>query len=380
MTSLFVGLALFALFSLFLQKRAGRTPAQQQEDLRQLLERFAENPVLRPDPDHWWESEAVLNPAAVYAGGRVHLFYRAMGKDGMSRLGYAWSTDGIHFERLPYPVFEHENVARARSHYPNTSPARLTYDTINNESGGGWGGCEDPRGVVIDDRVYLTFNMFNGWDSMRVAYTSIAVDDLLAQRWAWDKSAYLCRDNRQKNWVLFPEKINGKFALFYNLDKGDPTRVHIAYLDNLDMKETPGPDEALDPHKLPDHVVAWHHRTRSAATPPVKTKYGWLLFYHAMDKDDPDRYKLGVMLLDLADPTKVLLRASKPILEPDAWYENDWKPGIIYATGAVAVDDDLFIYYGGGDKYIAAVKTSLPAFLNALKTHQQPSVSLFINK
>jgi len=42
-----------------------------------------------------------------------------------------------------------------------------------------WGGCEDPRAVKIDGRIYLTFNMFNGWNSMRVAFTSIAEKDLL---------------------------------------------------------------------------------------------------------------------------------------------------------------------------------------------------------
>src|SRR3990167_6360637 len=68
------------------------------------LFRAGENPVLRPDPTHWWESEAVFNPAAVYHAGRVHLFYRALGRDGISRIGYASSPDGVHFdERLPHP-------------------------------------------------------------------------------------------------------------------------------------------------------------------------------------------------------------------------------------------------------------------------------------
>ena len=84
--------------------------------------------------------------------------------------------------------------------------------------------------------------------------------------------------------------------------------------------------EAPDPQLLPNHIVAWHKRTRSAAAPPIKTKDGWLLLYHAMDKDDRDRYKLGALLLDLKDPEKILYRAQHPILEPDKWYENDWKP------------------------------------------------------
>jgi predicted GH43/DUF377 family glycosyl hydrolase len=335
-----------------------------------LIKKFEGNPIIEPTPYSFWESEAVFNPAAVVHNGRIHLFYRALGGDGMSRIGYTSSKDGIHFDgRLPYPVYVAENVATAMSHYPYTSPARLTYDTTLYASGGGWGGCEDPRAVKIDGRIYLTFNMFNGWNSMRVAFTSISEKDLEEKKWNWSNFVYLSHpDDRQKNWVLFPEKVNGKFAIFHNLDKGDHARVHIAYVDRLDMSQTPTQKEAPDPHTLPDHIVAWHHRTRSAAAPPIKTKDGWLLFYHAMDKDDPGRYKVGALLLDLKDPQKVLYRSSHPILEPDLWYENDWKPGIVYVSGAVVKDGTLFVYYGGGDKHVAVAYTGLDEFLKKLKT------------
>ncbi len=334
------------------------------------LKRAKHNPIIKPAPNSFWESEAVFNPGAVAHDGRVHLFYRALGGDGLSRIGYTSSKDGIHFdERLPYPVYVAENANEAKSHYPYTSPARFVYNPVLYASGGGWGGCEDPRAVKIDGRIYLTFNMFNGWESMRVAFTSIDGRDLLEKKWNWSKFAYLSRPgDRQKNWVLFPEKIDGKFALFHNLDKGDPSRVHIAYLDELDMHKTPSQKEAPDIHTLPDHKVAWHNRTRSASAPPLKTKDGWLLFYHAMDKDDPNRYKVGALLLDLKDPTKVLYRASRPVLEPDEWYENDWKPGIVYASGAVVKGGTLFLYYGGGDKHIAMAYINLEEFLRKLKS------------
>ena len=330
------------------------------------------NPIIRPISNSSWESEAVFNPATVLHGGRIHLFYRALGHDGMSRIGYMSSKDGINFEeRLPYPVFVAENIKEAKNHYPFTSPARLVYDTSLYLSGGGWGGCEDPRAVIINDRLYLTFNMFNGWESMRVAFTSIDIEDMKNKKWNWSKFSYLSRPgDRQKNWVLFPEKINGKFAIFHNLDKGDPSRVHVAYVDELDMYKTPSIKEAPDPHTLPDHVVAWHNRTRSASAPPIKTPDGWLLFYHAMDKDDPNRYKVGALLLDLKDPTKVLFRSSYPLLQPDEWYENDWKPGIVYASGAVIKDGVLFLYYGGGDKHIAVAYTNLKDFIHKLKNKE----------
>ncbi len=335
-----------------------------------LVKKFIGNPIIEPTEHSVWEGQAVFNPAAVVHDERIHLFYRALGSDGVSRIGYTSSSDGVHFEeRLPYPVYAAENIAEARKHYPYTSPARLVYNPTLFASGGGWGGSEDPRAVKIGDEIYITFNMFNGWDSMRVAYTSILGNDLTDRKWNWQKFQYLSRPgDRQKNWVLFPEKFNGKFALFYNLDKGDPTRVHIAYLDELDMYKAPSQKEAPDVHTLPDHPMAWHYRTRSACAPPIKTREGWLLFYHAMDKSDPNRYKVGALLLDLKDPTKVLYRAKNPLLEPDEWYENDWKPGIVYVSGAVVKDGILFLYYGGGDKRIAVAYANLEEFLYKLKS------------
>jgi predicted GH43/DUF377 family glycosyl hydrolase len=95
-----------------------------------------------------------------------------------------------------------------------------------------------------------------------------------------------------------------------------------------------------------------------------------------MDRNDPDRYKLGVLLLDSNDPTRVLYRSHYPILEPDEWYENDWKPGIIYASGAVVKGNTLFIYYGGGDKHIGVAYTNLDEFVNKLRRNEHAVFSI----
>ncbi|MFA5931997.1 MAG: hypothetical protein WC793_01305 [Candidatus Paceibacterota bacterium] len=347
------------------------------------LSKSLHNPIFKPT-SYAWESQAVFNPAVVSSGGRIHLFYRALGNDGISRIGYASSKDGINFDdRLFYPVYFLKNAEEIKEHWPFTSPSRPIYDAMLYASGGGWGGCEDPRTVLMDGNVHMTFNVFSGWNSMRVAVISIKEEDLFNKKWIWKNFSYLSRlGDRQKNWVLFPEKINGKFAIFHNLDKGDPSQVGVAFVNKLDNSETPMGSgvgsEAPDPQILPDHVVAWHKRTRSAAAPPIKTKDGWLLLYHAMDKDDGNRYKLGALLLDLKDPRKVLYRAAHPILEPDAWYENDWKPGIIYASGAIMIKDKLFVYYGGGDKYIGVASIPLNDLIDSMK--KNGSVKLEKNK
>ncbi len=334
------------------------------------LNRSHKNPILGPSKSHW-ESEAVFNPGAVVEGDRVHLFYRALGGDGVSRVGYASSSDGIHFDkRSSYPVYMPESEAElAKNHKPFTSPARLAYDRALYASGGGWGGCEDPRAVKINDRVYMTFNMFNGWYCIRVGLTSIRTKDLENENWKWNPLVYLSPNNqRHKNWVLFPEKINGKFALLHSLHHPEPDQICIEFVDDIE-KPLP-PFNSHDPQMVPDRLLGWHHRMRSVGPPPVKTKYGWLIFYHGMDKNDPNRYKLGAMLVDPNDPRKILYRSPYPILEPDEWYENDWKPGIIYASGAVVKEDTLFIYYGGGDKYVGVAYTNINDFVEKLKKNE----------
>lgn len=340
------------------------------QDTKVKLKKHVSNPIMSPS-FYPWESEAVFNPAAIFLGGFVHLFYRAMGADGISRIGYARSRDGVAFEdRLFHPIYFMPSVENMKSNWPYTSPARPLFDSNLYSSGGGWGGAEDPRVVMIDGILYVTLNIFNGWHSMRVAVMSIKEKDLLNQKFIWNDFSFLSHEgDRQKNWVLFPEKINGKFAVFHNLDMndGNPNRVGIAFTDELSTKDMPKGDGAPDPQRLPDRIIAWHKRTRSASCPPMKTKDGWLLLYHAMDKDGSDRYKLGAMLLDLKDPRKVIARSLHPILEPAEWYENDYKPGIIYASGAIIKDDKLFVYYGGGDKHVGLATVGLFELLTSIK-------------
>jgi len=323
------------------------------------LSRSIANPVLAPS-SNMWEAAAAFNPAALNLAGRTHLIYRAIGVDGVSRLGYASSADGVRFdERLPYPIYAAHDP---RSHLPRR------YDPVMYASGGSWGGCEDPRMVLIEGRVYITFNCFDGWDNLRIGLISIEANDLLNKKWNWYPQKILsATGTRNKNWILFPEKIDGKFALLHSIICDDENRVRIEYVDDLDTYD---PDKHLfespDPQQVPDRDIAWHYRTRSASTPPLRTDKGWLVFYHAMDRAQPNRYKVGALLLDVNDPTRVIARATRPVLEPDMPYENDGKPGIVYASGAVVRGETLYLYYGGGDRTTAVATTNLNEFVTAL--------------
>jgi predicted GH43/DUF377 family glycosyl hydrolase len=162
---------------------------------------------------------------------------------------------------------------------------------------------------------------------------------------------------------VFPEKINGQYAILHSLT---PT-ILIQYLDTLESNEI-----CIDSFYNPDNRdIYWDNWIRGAGPPPIKTSEGWLLLYHAMDRNDPDRYKIGAMILDLQDPTKVLYRSSGPLLEPDAVYENQGhKSGVVYACGAVVINDNLFVYYGGADTVLCAAKRNLNKLLHGIKNSQ----------
>ncbi len=347
---------------------------------RTKLHRFPKNPVLSPTLLEW-ESEAVFNPAAFCDNGRVHLLYRAMGPDGVSRIGYASSADGVHFdERLTYPVYTPSygiGLPQLKS-----SRGAEVYNTEANPSGGGWAGCEDPRAVVIEGKAYMSFVAFDGWNFVRQALTSISLEDLNQKNWQWRKPVLISHPRQtHKNWVIFPEKINGKYAILHGLSP----KIHIDYVDSLDDFDGDTFINSLPPaggggYHDEGRKQHWDTRVRGAGAPPIRTAMGWLLLYHANDKRDPGKYKLGAMLLDLDDPTEVIYRTSAPILEPQEWYENEGKPGVVYTCGAVIINENLVVYYGGGDKHIAVARANVAEFLEALSQDRAvPLVPVAIN-
>ena len=351
------GLFFYALFALL--RRIGLADRFRHLTRILRLTRASDNPLLRPT-HYQWESQAVMNPAAVKINGRTHLFYRAVGEDGVSRIGYAASNDGMHFDtRLPYAVFALRDMSEAKSVRLEEHPGLVA-------SGGSWSGVEDPRAVVIEDRVHLSFSAFSGWDSLRIGTTSIAVDDLSAGRFKWSTPVFLSPIAEvHKNWVIFPALINGKYAVLHGFESRN--KAAIAYLDSLDTEPNP-PIKSSAAFRGQANEGDWDHKVRGSGPPPILTDKGWLLLYHANDAKEGHRYKLGALLLDRADPSKVIARAPVPVLAPDAPYENEGaKAHVIYACGALVEGDTLTVYYGGADTVVCAATTSLSKLLKKLK-------------
>lgn len=191
------------------------------------------------------------------------------------------------------------------------------------------------------------------------------------KQWNWKKPALISPGGEiHKNWMLFPEKVNGKFAMLHSISPD----VLIDYFDTLEELEN-GERTIESRRDIRFRRGGWDSWIRGAGPPPIKTRIGWLLLYHAMDARDPNRYKLGAMILDARDPTKVLYRSARPILEPDADYENSgFKSGVVYSCGAVIKDGELYVYYGGGDSVTCVAMANIDQFLDDMKTHGTPKL------
>ncbi len=324
------------------------------------LVRLTQNPLITPKSAHYWESKATFNPAAVTIDGKVHLLYRAIGDNDVSVMGYAVSSDAITFDRLKEPAYIPRESFEGAPKRPQGGSTFHTSPFIS--GGGGWGGCEDPRLTQIENKLYLTYVAYNGWSEPRVALSSITVEDFVNHVWDWAKPVLVSPPGIvDKNAVIFPEKINGKYVILHRVYPN----ILVDFVDSLDFD---GNTFLTGEHKITPSRTGWDNRKIGAGAPPIKTKDGWLLIYHSVGEAEPGRYKMGAMLLDLQDPTKVLARTVQPILTPVDSLENEgWKAGVAYPCGAVVVDGDLYVYYGGADTVVCAAVANLDEFLSELK-------------
>lgn len=344
------------------------------------LEKAKENPLLSPRTYHAWEALATFNPTVFELDGKFHILYRAMGYDAISSVGYAVSTDGITIDKrydkpiyVPREPFEGVNGVEFDAH---STPRYM--------SGGGWGGCEDARATVINERLYILYAAFDGYNEPNVAISSISLDDFRNENWQkWDKPKLITnslistknpaatewtradRPNAQytgeKDAAVLPEKINGKYVIFHRIWPN----IVIDYVDSLDFD---GKTFLRGEHLIKIRPNMWDSAKVSLAATPIKTKEGWLMIYNAVDKRDPSKYKLGAMMLALDEPTKVLFRCTHQILEPVEHYENGGlKSGIVFSGGAIIKDGTLFVYYGGSDQHTCVATYNATEFIEKLK-------------
>jgi len=311
--------------------------------IKNSFQRYSKNPIIEQRPELSWEAKAVFNPAAVYADEKVHILYRAVSSDDTSQFGYASSKDGIHIdERLTEPVY----VPREKFE--------------KKYKPGSWSGCEDARLTRMGDEIYILYTAYNG-RVPRVALSSIKVSDFIIKKWKWKKPILISPPGKDdKDACIFPEKINNKYVIIHRLHHN----IYIDFVDDLNF----GEDKWLNDKNIliTPRKDKWDNLKIGVSCTPIKTLKGWLLLYHGVSAPGAI-YKVGALLLDLQNPQKVLARDEIPLMEPEMDYEkNGDVPNVVFPCGNVLIKDEIFIYYGGGDKVVGVAKIKLDTLLDKL--------------
>ena len=274
------------------------------------LQRHPANPILKPNPLNEWEALNVFNPGVIYHNGLFHMFYRAQGVDYVSRVGYAVSADGVHFNRLQQPLLTPQDEWETR-------------------------GVEDPRITLLTDeeRFVMAYT----------AYSPKGITPMFAESTnliTWRRIGPLITGEDNKDHVLFPRKVDGRYVSFHRR----PPSIWIAYSDDLQQWE----DFQVVMEPRPDN---WDSKRVGGGGVPIESEYGWLVLYHGYNHDHV--YRLGVCLLDLEDPGRVIARPKGFLLEPSETWELKGDVATVVFSGAnPVVAGTVYVYYGAADRVI----------------------------
>ena len=298
--------------------------------------RLSPEPILAPQGDRF-ESAGSFNPAVIKKSSHFVMLYRAQDSKGASSLGYAASTDGIHFVRRSEPVMSSE------APYENG------------------GGVEDPRLVKIGRIFYLTYTGYNNVDgagpTRKDAQLCMATStDLIHwQRQGVIMPAYKGSWNVgwTKSGAIVPRKIGGKYWMYYLADaRGQSSQMGVASSEDL-VHWT----DALDHPVLSSRAGSFDSQVVEPGPAPVITAKGIFLIYNGAD--DKLVYSTGWVLFDKQDPTKVLARSVEPIFRPGLeWEKVGQVPNVVFVEGLVHEKKRWLFYYGGADKYVGVATAS----------------------
>ena len=298
-----------------------------------MIERFSGNPIIRkehiPVP-----CNVVFNPAATLYKGEYILLLRVEGVEGKSMLWLAKSKDGIKFEIDKKPAL-----------FPSDQEPFKTYEKR---------GLEDPRITKMDDTYYIVYTAYSHY-SPRLA---------LAKTKDFEKFERigLISEPVNKNAVIFPKKFNEKFVRFDRpMARGIATWISYSY-DLIHWGDSKVVFETRPGYWDADRI--------GPGAPPIRTEKGWLLIYHGVKKTSAGPiYRLGVALLDIENPAKLIGRSEEPILSPTEYYERVGEvPNVVFTCGAILEKEgEIKIYYGAADTSICIVTAHVDDLLSVVK-------------
>ncbi len=298
---------------------------------RDVIHRWEGNPIISLE-DIPFRCNTVFNAAAVKFQGEYLLLIRVEDQCGRSIFTLAGSEDGLRFVVEPEPVM-----------MPATEEPFATYEAC---------GIEDPRITLLDGTYYVMYTAYSHYGP-RLALAR--TDDFRN----FTRIA-LISEPVNKDGALFPKKINGRYVRFDRPNVGATGNIWVSYSE--DLIHWGGSEVAMTTR--PDH---WDCARIGASAPPIETEHGWLEIYHGVKETAAGPiYRLGAVIFDLENPTRILGRAAIPILTPREQYERVGDIGnVVFSCGAILEEQtgELKMYYGAADTCICVGTAKLNAII-----------------
>ena len=308
-------------------------------DPRELFCRYEGNPILRALD--WPQMEnAVFNPGAVMFEGQTLLLVRVEDRTGISRLMVARSDDGY----TNWIIEPDRTLAPDQSHWAET-----------------WG-VEDPRITRIGDCYHI---VYTGYSSAGPLVCHARTTDFVS----FERLGVLVVPE-DKDAALFPRQINGRWAMLHRpVPSGTNLGIHIWLSRSPDLEHWGDPCPVIESRR----GGWWDANKVGLGPPPLETPAGWLVLYHGVRVTvSGSLYRLGVALLDLDHPERVVARGNEWIFGPAAPYEMAGDvPDVVFPCGWILDDDGdtLRMYYGAADSCVGVATGSLTDLLNYLFMH-----------
>ena len=313
----------------------------------ELFTRHSLNPIISPS-DLPYPCDCVCTPAAHIVGDDVLLLLRVIDQEGSSHITVARSKDGVTDWRIEdHPLIAPNDVS---ARWPLTH--RAEFDTSFEAFG-----SEDPRVVYLEDRGEYVI-AYTGYSSLGAGVCLATTTDFEhVNRFG----LVLAPNNKDAS--VFPRRIGGKYWMLHRPALGD--MEHIWLVESEDLIHWGRPWMIINERGGP----WWDGEKVGGGPPPIETPDGWLLIYHGVKGTSHGPiYRVGLALLDLEDPRKVIRRLPRWVFGPKEPYESTgFIPGVVFPTGTIIRGDDLHLYYGAADTRIGLATTKIQTLLDALK-------------
>jgi predicted GH43/DUF377 family glycosyl hydrolase len=213
-------------------------------------------------------------------------------------------------------------------------------------------GIEDTRITKIGGKYYLTYTGYSKYDPLVILAETTDFENFLIHGPISEPS--------NKDCSLFPEKINGHY---WKVDRpSSDNRKDVWISKSTDLIHWGGYQFLMGPIQ-----GSWEQDKIGGSTPPIKTDKGWLMLYHGVRGFEISYiYKVGVVLMDLNEPWKVIGRSKEPILIPEHNYERTGDvPNVVFTNGWIQEENgEVKIYYSGADSNICLATTTIEELLN----------------